>query len=105
MSVTRRLRRPHIGSGINGSTVSGFRATSWASSHQTASKSKSCIRAPSGLSDSEDSENGGNASPGYSFKAPSGYRGKFEAPRPESTLTYGMSHASLVKGYSGMDAH
>lgn len=79
MSVTRRLRRPQTGSGINGSNVTGFRATSWASSHQTASKSKSCIRAPSGLSDSEDSEDGGNGSPGYSFKAPSGYAGELEA--------------------------
>ena len=67
MSVTRRLRRPHTGSKLNGSSVSGFNATSWASSRRTASNSKGCFRAPSGLTDSEKSDNGDNGSPRYGF--------------------------------------
>ena len=76
MSVTRRLRRPQPGPGAHGSSASGLKALSWTSSRQTASKSKSCFRAPSGLTDSEDSDNGGNGSPRYSFMAPSGFTGQ-----------------------------
>ena len=80
MSVTRRLRRPQPGVGAHGSINKGFNATSWTSSRQTAGNSKGCFRAPSGLTDSEDSDNGGHDSPRYSFMAPSGFSGRDYAP-------------------------
>ena len=94
MSVTRRLRRPQPGPGAQGSSASGLKMLSWTSSRQTASNSKGCFRAPSGLTDSEDSDNGGNESPRYSFMAPSGYTGQW--PRYQNhACECGQPHLAL----------
>ncbi len=91
MSVTRRLRQPQTGPGVHGSSISGFKTASWASSRRTASNSKGCFKAPSGLTDSEDSDNGGHESPRYSFMAPSGYTGQGPCFCHKQALNYSQS--------------